>query len=209
MRSYGGVTLDRMAHYVGVSTRTIRRDLDALQEVHVPIMDSTLFEDHQRRWRLIKDAPCPLCGHAPAETAAQRQRNAASAASLSAVLLAMLFVSGCGNTPLAPAPSVPLQASLGVASPDGTRVPGASQIVDSHLATWTLGPQGEVLQNGQQVVSPDLGGSMWKGYANALKYEHATVSALGKDDGQWWAWDGTRFVMDRLVVSGHAIQRVE
>lgn len=49
-----GLTLKAMSGPLGVSDRTIRRDLEGLQEVHVPI---TLDGD---RWQL-SSRTCPLC----------------------------------------------------------------------------------------------------------------------------------------------------
>ena len=45
-----GLTIRRMAELGGVSTRTIRRDLDALQEAGFPLYDELV--DEERRWRL-------------------------------------------------------------------------------------------------------------------------------------------------------------
>jgi hypothetical protein len=44
-------TIDGLAERTGVSTRTIRRDLIALQEAGFPIYDETL-DDGRKRWRL-------------------------------------------------------------------------------------------------------------------------------------------------------------
>ena len=45
-----GVTIRQMAQLTGVTTRTIRRDLDALQEAGFALYDES--EDGERRWRL-------------------------------------------------------------------------------------------------------------------------------------------------------------
>lgn len=60
LRAWGGTTLARLATETGFSDRTIRRDLEALQLAGLPITD----EDREgtRTWRLIKGAPCPVCG---------------------------------------------------------------------------------------------------------------------------------------------------
>jgi DNA-binding transcriptional ArsR family regulator len=63
LRSGGGCTLDRLASELAVTSRTVRRDLEALQEAGVAIYDDK--PDDVRRWRLVKGAPCPLCGRAP------------------------------------------------------------------------------------------------------------------------------------------------
>ncbi len=44
-------TLDEMAAETGVSTRTIRRDLAAIEEAYLPLTD-VMGSDRQRRWRL-------------------------------------------------------------------------------------------------------------------------------------------------------------
>lgn len=61
LRAWGGVTLERLAGETGVTTRTIRRDLDALQAAGLPITD-TRNDDGDRTWRFIKGASCPMCG---------------------------------------------------------------------------------------------------------------------------------------------------
>jgi predicted DNA-binding transcriptional regulator YafY len=60
LRAWGGVTLERLARETGVTSRTIRRDLDVLQASGVPITDKR--EDDARTWALLKGAPCPVCG---------------------------------------------------------------------------------------------------------------------------------------------------
>jgi predicted ArsR family transcriptional regulator len=64
LRASGGVTLATLAASLGVTDRTIRRDLDALQAAGIAIYDVT-GDDGTRRWRLVKGAPCPICGRAP------------------------------------------------------------------------------------------------------------------------------------------------
>lgn len=60
LRAWGGVTLDRLAADTGVTTRTIRRDLDALEAGGVPV--TTAMVNESKVWRLVKGAPCPVCG---------------------------------------------------------------------------------------------------------------------------------------------------
>jgi predicted DNA-binding transcriptional regulator YafY len=43
-----GLTIDRLARKTGVTTRTIRRDLEALQTAGAP-----LVEDDEHRWRAL------------------------------------------------------------------------------------------------------------------------------------------------------------
>ncbi len=47
-RSRYGATLQELAGEYGVSTRTIRRDLEALQEAGVPVI-----EEREHRWRVL------------------------------------------------------------------------------------------------------------------------------------------------------------
>jgi predicted DNA-binding transcriptional regulator YafY len=47
-----GVTIDGLAVQCGVSTRTIRRDLQALEEVGFPVYDDHSHDDGRTRWRL-------------------------------------------------------------------------------------------------------------------------------------------------------------
>lgn len=63
LRAGAGCSLDRLSGELGVTTRTIRRDLDALQEAGIAICDEK--PDETRYWRLVKGAPCVICGRAP------------------------------------------------------------------------------------------------------------------------------------------------
>ena len=111
------------------------------------------------------------------------------------VLVLLGLCAGCSSSPLAPADRL-------VASPDGTTVVSVTdRLVDSTLHVWTLGPQQAVLENGVQVLSPDFGGVVWQGYAIRLAYRDKTVYALGLDDGLWWRWDGTRFVVYKTPIA--------
>jgi predicted DNA-binding transcriptional regulator YafY len=47
-----GVTIDGLATQCGVTTRTIRRDLQALEEVGFPVYDDHSHDDGRTRWRL-------------------------------------------------------------------------------------------------------------------------------------------------------------
>ena len=79
----------------------------------------------------------------------------------------------------APAPTL-------IESPNNTRVPTATQIVDSVLAVWTLS-NGAILRNG-------LGTA---GAGSQILYCNRIVYALGTDS-QWWKWNngwtGTGFI---------------
>jgi predicted DNA-binding transcriptional regulator YafY len=48
----GGVTIDELASLCGVTTRTIRRDLQALEEAGFPLYDDRTQEDGRTRWRI-------------------------------------------------------------------------------------------------------------------------------------------------------------
>lgn len=71
LRSGPGCTLDRLSRELGVHQRTIRRDLDALQEAGLAVYD--LKPDDVRMWRLVKGSPCPICGRAPITSTALRR----------------------------------------------------------------------------------------------------------------------------------------
>jgi len=62
LRSAPGCTLERLSRELGVTTRTIRRDLEALQSAGIAIYDVRNEDDSVRRWRLMKGAPCAICG---------------------------------------------------------------------------------------------------------------------------------------------------
>jgi len=52
-RSRGlGLTVDELAHLSGVTTRTIRRDLQALEEAGFPLFDDRSHDDGRTRWRV-------------------------------------------------------------------------------------------------------------------------------------------------------------
>ncbi len=48
----GGVTIDDLASRCGVTTRTIRRDLQALEEAGFPLYDDRSADDGRTRWRV-------------------------------------------------------------------------------------------------------------------------------------------------------------
>ncbi|MGB7217358.1 MAG: WYL domain-containing protein [Vicinamibacterales bacterium] len=48
----GGVTIDDLASQCGVTTRTIRRDLQALEEAGFPLFDDRSQDDGRTRWRI-------------------------------------------------------------------------------------------------------------------------------------------------------------
>lgn len=73
----------------------------------------------------------------------------------------------------------PIPEPVKIPSPDGTK--GAT-IIDSELATWSIGPSPEfkTLRNGTQA-----GG----GQGTLYKYLNSTVYVLGMD-ANWWGWIG-------------------
>ena len=89
---------------------------------------------------------------------------------LASVVFAAVPRAVCTTTPCTPNPS-----------PDGTELPPAGQLTDSHGDVWTLGDGYETLRNGG-----DAGG----GYARSLLWSAGTLYAYGWDD-QWWKWAGT------------------
>jgi predicted DNA-binding transcriptional regulator YafY len=48
----GGVTIDELSALCGVTTRTIRRDLQALEESGFPLFDDRTHDDGKTRWRV-------------------------------------------------------------------------------------------------------------------------------------------------------------
>lgn len=48
----GGVTIDELASLCGVTTRTIRRDLQALEEAGFPLFDDRSHDDGRTRWKV-------------------------------------------------------------------------------------------------------------------------------------------------------------
>src|SRR5713101_5485588 len=48
----GGVTIDELASRCDVTTRTIRRDLQALEEAGFPLYDDRTHDDGHTRWRI-------------------------------------------------------------------------------------------------------------------------------------------------------------
>jgi hypothetical protein len=85
---------------------------------------------------------------------------------------------GGGSTP---PPSQPPSGGSGGTSPDGTRVPASSYIVDSSSATWTLGSNSQILRNGSQA-----GG----GWGSQILWYQGTIYVLG-DDNNWYRWNGS------------------
>jgi parallel beta-helix repeat protein len=84
----------------------------------------------------------------------------------------------------APSPPPSPAPTPGGASPDGTRIPGASVITDSALAAWTLGSGQRILRNGVQAAGAAGSQILWA---------QGSIFVLG-DDGNWWKWTGVTWV---------------
>lgn len=80
VRGCAGVRVQKLARELGVTERTVYRDLIALQAAGVPL---TTFDgkDGIKRWRLAKDAPCAICGRATVKVT-QLRREMREAAKL-------------------------------------------------------------------------------------------------------------------------------
>ena len=65
LRSCGWRSLAELAAGTGVTTRTTRRDLAVLEELHLPIVDAVDEHSGERYWRWLRGAACPCCGRSP------------------------------------------------------------------------------------------------------------------------------------------------
>jgi len=81
--------------------------------------------------------------------------------------------------PVAPGGTAP--PATQPASPDGTTVPGASQIVDNAGAIWTIGSNAQILRNGVHAAY---------GYGSRILWAAATIYVFGTDSN-WWQWTGS------------------
>lgn len=68
----------------------------------------------------------------------------------------------------------------GLTSPDGTRLPPASNIVDNSGAVWTIGTSQRILRNGAHARG---------GLGSQILWHDDTIYVLGTD-GNWWSWSG-------------------
>jgi hypothetical protein len=66
------------------------------------------------------------------------------------------------------------------ASPDGAIVPPAARIVDAQGASWTIGPNGQILRNSTQAGN---------GVGSSILWWSANIYVLGTDSN-WWLWHG-------------------
>lgn len=71
--------------------------------------------------------------------------------------------------------------SGGTASPNGTSVPPATQIIDNLGFTWTIGSPNVIVRNGTQASG---------GYGSEIYWTASTINVFGTD-GNWWRWTGT------------------
>lgn len=63
LRSTWGCTLQTLAREIGVSERTVRRDLNALERAGLPLQRVSDTDSEQGKpWKLVKGSPCPICG---------------------------------------------------------------------------------------------------------------------------------------------------
>ena len=78
------------------------------------------------------------------------------------------------------------------ASPDGTTVPTASQIVDNVGAVWTIGLNSAILRNGIQAAA---------GWGSKILWKNVTIYVLGTDNN-WWQWTGSGWINVGSTVPG-------
>ena len=101
-----------------------------------------------------------------------------------------ITASQAGNSNYNAAPSVPqaftiTSSSGGSASPDGTTVPPATQIVDNEGAVWTIGSGQAILRNGAQAAG---------GLGSEILWKNATIYVLGVDSN-WWQWTASGWII--------------
>jgi hypothetical protein len=94
---------------------------------------------------------------------------------------------------LAASPRPGLAAS---ASPDGTQVPPATSVVDSSLATWTIGSNKAILRNGTQA-----GG----GLGSVILWRGSVIYVYGID-ARWYYWTGSSWNTAALPPSSSGTQ---
>jgi len=87
--------------------------------------------------------------------------------------------------------SVAAAVSLTV-SPDGTTVPTVSQIVDSNLAVWTIGPGSAILRNGVSAAG---------GIGTKIQWQSGGIYVFGTDSN-WWQWTGSGWTKGTPPTSG-------
>jgi hypothetical protein len=78
------------------------------------------------------------------------------------------------------------------ASPDGTMVPSALQIVDTVGAVWTIGANSAILRNGVQAAS---------GWGSKILWKSNAIYVLGIDSN-WWQWTGSGWINVGSAVPG-------
>jgi hypothetical protein len=90
-------------------------------------------------------------------------------------------VSAYTNTASARTATTTTTTTTTTASPDGTTVPTATQIVDSQGAVWTIGGGGKILRNGVHAAG---------GYGAKILWSGGVIYVQGTD-GRWWRWTGS------------------
>jgi hypothetical protein len=82
LRSSGGVSLERLAHECGVSKRTARRDLIALEGAGLPLVRVVGEDDTEygAPWALLKGSPCPICARGIATGKEYREHRSGTGA---------------------------------------------------------------------------------------------------------------------------------
>jgi hypothetical protein len=79
----------------------------------------------------------------------------------------------------------PVQPGGGwTASPNGTTVPPASQIVDNQGVVWTIGAGQMILRNGVQAA---------EGFGSKILWTSGTIYVFGTDSN-WWQWTGSGWI---------------
>jgi glutamine cyclotransferase len=92
---------------------------------------------------------------------------------------------GAGWTHVGPAaPGATPGVTASAASPDGTTVPAASQIIDNEGAVWTIGSNAQILRNGVHAAY---------GYGSRILWTAGTIYVCGSDSN-WWQWTGSGWI---------------
>jgi hypothetical protein len=109
-----------------------------------------------------------------------------------------ITASQAGNANYNPASNVArafnITSGTGGASPDGTTVPPATQIVDNGGTTWTIGASQAILSNGVQV-----------GQGVEILWHSGTIYVLGTDYYWWYQWIGSGWMNVGAVQPGTVV----
>ncbi|HZJ30864.1 MAG TPA: hypothetical protein VFD21_04805 [Vicinamibacterales bacterium] len=112
-----------------------------------------------------------------------------------------ITASQAGDSNYTAAASVPQTFTItssggGGASPDGTMLPPASQIVDNAGAVWTVGSAQAILRNGAQAAG---------GLGSKILWQSAVIYVLGVDNN-WWQWTGSGWIVYGPTQPGSTFQ---